>query len=100
MTTTYLHPHEAEEAEFHFGPRLWDATPDVCCAAFQLGACAHTEAFTEDDVDPVEDTEAAATPDPIHTTPHAYVPSGVPRWRTCQLCGIGANASIHRQPAD
>ena len=26
------------------GPRLWDADPDVCCAAFQLGACPHTEA--------------------------------------------------------
>lgn len=26
------------------GPRLWDADPDVCCAAFQLGACCHTEA--------------------------------------------------------
>lgn len=22
---------------------LWDADPDVCCAAFQLGACVHTE---------------------------------------------------------
>lgn len=28
------------------GP-LWDATPGVCCAAFQLGACAHTEAAAE-----------------------------------------------------
>jgi hypothetical protein len=36
--------HEAEEAEFTRGPRLWDADPDVCCAAFQLGACVHTEA--------------------------------------------------------
>lgn len=36
--------HEIEEAEFHFGPRLWDADPDVCCAYFQLGACSHTEA--------------------------------------------------------
>lgn len=26
------------------GPRLWDADPGVCCAAFQLGACCHTEA--------------------------------------------------------
>lgn len=25
------------------GPVLWDADPDVCCAAFQLGACSHTE---------------------------------------------------------
>jgi hypothetical protein len=22
---------------------LWDADPTVCCAAFQLGACVHTE---------------------------------------------------------
>lgn len=39
--------HEIEEQEFGQGPRLWDADPDVCCAAFQLGACAHTEAFDE-----------------------------------------------------
>lgn len=26
------------------GPRLWDADPGVCCAAYQLGACDHTEA--------------------------------------------------------
>jgi hypothetical protein len=36
--------HELEEMEFGRGPRLWDADPDVCCAAFQLGACEHTEA--------------------------------------------------------
>lgn len=29
--------------DFEFGPKLWDATPGVCCAAFQLGACVHTE---------------------------------------------------------
>lgn len=38
-----LHPHEIEEAEFGQGPRPWDATPGVCCAAYQLGACSHTE---------------------------------------------------------
>lgn len=32
-----------------FGPRLWDATPGVCCAAYQLGACPHTEAYDYDD---------------------------------------------------
>lgn len=37
------HPHSVEELEFGRGPRLWDADPDVCCAAFQLGACSHTE---------------------------------------------------------
>lgn len=26
------------------GPRLWDAGEGVCCAAYQLGACCHTEA--------------------------------------------------------
>lgn len=30
---------------------LWDADPDVCCAAFQLGACAHTEGFEQEDDD-------------------------------------------------
>lgn len=34
------HPYDIED---NFGPRLWDATPGVCCAAFQLGACSHTE---------------------------------------------------------
>lgn len=58
MTTThYLHPHEAEEIEHRFGPRMWDATPGVCCAYFQTGACAHTEAYdepTDDDYAPGE----------------------------------------------
>lgn len=52
-----MNPHEREEAEFGFGPRLWDADPDVCCAAFQLGACKHTEGFQE------EPTEAQGTRD-------------------------------------
>lgn len=43
-----IHPHEVEEAEFAMGPRLWDASPGVCCAAFQLGACCHTEAYDAD----------------------------------------------------
>lgn len=34
--------HEIEERDFG-GPLLWDADPEVCCAAFQLGACVHTE---------------------------------------------------------
>lgn len=38
-----MHPDEIEEIEYRFGPKLWDATPGVCCAAFQLGACPHTE---------------------------------------------------------
>lgn len=40
--------HEIEEQEFARGPHLWDATPGVCCAAFQLGACAHTEAAADE----------------------------------------------------
>jgi hypothetical protein len=40
-----MNPHEQEEIDYQFGPRLWDADPDVCCAAFQLGACVHTESF-------------------------------------------------------
>lgn len=41
-TTTWTHPDD-RPSEID-GP-LWDADPTVCCAAFQLGACAHTEAF-------------------------------------------------------
>lgn len=46
----HLHPHLAEELTWRDGPVLWDADPDVCCAAFQLGACEHTEAVTDDDI--------------------------------------------------
>lgn len=37
--------------------RLWDASPDVCCPAFQLGACAHTEDYDQDD--DISDAELA-----------------------------------------
>lgn len=30
--------------------------------------------------------------------PHPYKAIGVPHWRTCAVCGAGANARIHRQP--
>lgn len=56
--------HEIEEAEFGWGSRLWDADPDVCCAAFQLGACPHTENFDPD--------EAFGDPEPA--------PSGLTGW--------------------
>lgn len=46
MTTNL---HEMEEIEYRFGPRLWDAGEGVCCAAFQLGACSHTEDFDPDE---------------------------------------------------
>ena len=32
------------------------------------------------------------------TKPHAYVREGVGRWRTCAVCGRGANAQIHKPP--
>ena len=32
----------------------------------------------------------------VHKQPHAYVGWPNSRWRTCQVCGIGANATIHR----
>jgi hypothetical protein len=41
------HPDELEERDFGRGPALWDLgvqMGDVCCAAFQLGCCPHTEA--------------------------------------------------------
>jgi hypothetical protein len=43
--------HEIEELEFGRDGGLWDADPDVCCAAFQLGACAHTESYVDDQHD-------------------------------------------------
>lgn len=48
------HPDEIEEMEMRFGPRLWDAGEGVCCAAFQLGACPHTEAFDEENDLPMD----------------------------------------------
>ena len=36
----------------------------------------------------------AAVSDP-RTMPHAYVSQGM-NWRTCAVCGRGANARIHR----
>lgn len=41
--------HEQEERDFGRGPLLWDADPEVCCAAFQLGACIHTEGHEFDE---------------------------------------------------
>lgn len=49
--TTYMHPDDRPSE--HDG-LLWDAG-DVCCAAFQLGACEHTESYDEyDDVGRVD----------------------------------------------
>ena len=58
-----IHPYEIEEREYRDGPRLWDADPDVCCAAFQLGACAHTEAeaIDYDDIE-LRDEEIGLVP--------------------------------------
>lgn len=44
-----MHEDEREELEYGFGPKLWDAGEGVCCAAFQLGACSHTEDHDYDD---------------------------------------------------
>ena len=63
-----MHPYEIEEREYRDGPRLWDADPDVCCAAFQLGACPHTEAFEEP-----TDEELAELLDSADTVPLAEV---------------------------
>jgi hypothetical protein len=30
------------------------------------------------------------------TSRHAYQPTGVPSWRTCAVCGHGANSAIHK----
>lgn len=40
---------ETEEREFGQSGALWDAGVGVCCAAFQLGACEHTEAIADAD---------------------------------------------------
>ncbi len=37
---------------------LFDASPGVCCAAYQLGACSHTESFYDYDDD--DESEAYA----------------------------------------
>ena len=64
--TRTTHPHGVEERHFG-GVALWDAAPDVCCAAFQLGACAHTEAWDEDDLD-VSAIDGLVIPDHIDTS--------------------------------
>lgn len=46
-----MHPHEIEAIEYENSPRMWDATPGVCCAYFQTGACSHTEGYVYDDND-------------------------------------------------
>jgi hypothetical protein len=58
-------PHEIEEIEHRFGPRMWDATPGVCCAYFQIGACSHTEYDPEPwtDLTPAELADLTAAED-------------------------------------
>lgn len=53
--------HEIEEQDFHFSERLWDAGEGVCCAAFQLGACVHTESV-EYEIAEIEATPWVALP--------------------------------------
>lgn len=45
------------------GPLLWDADPDVCCAAFQLGACQHTEGYCDDQHEDEDMSDTATTAD-------------------------------------
>lgn len=55
--STYHHP---DDRPSDTGP-LWDAGAGVCCAAFQLGACAHTEGDDADfDLSDPELAEAMA----------------------------------------
>lgn len=58
-----MHPHELEEIEYRSGPVLWDATPGVCCAAYQLGCCDHTEAQVFEDYAEVERLWREANPE-------------------------------------
>jgi hypothetical protein len=69
-----------DDLTMDFAPRLWDATPGVCCAAFQLGACAHTEAFDPYDYDDDAD-EAAAEAAAIEATD---ITDGAPRTAECE----------------
>lgn len=41
-----------------------------------------------------------ATRKPVQMTPHDYERIGVAHFRTCRVCGLGANASIHRATAE
>lgn len=47
----------------------------------------------------MEATPATATQswDYSNPYPHSYQSMDVPNWRTCALCGAGANAKIHRK---
>lgn len=82
--------HEIEEREFHDTPLLWDADPDVCCAAYQLGACAHTEADTDDEMTAEEEAAWIAANPPVLGN-HTFVgplagPPFLPR-DNCVACG-------------
>lgn len=70
--------HEIEEMDHQFGPRMWDATPGVCCAYFQTGACSHTEAFDQDEVDDLVAQDGA---DFIEKLAESE------RDATCEVCG-------------
>ena len=72
---------EQEEIDFGRGPALWDATPGVCCAAFQLGACEHTESY--DEPEPLF-PRANRSRDELVREAHgvsAIIPRLVPTWR-------------------
>lgn len=75
--------HEIEEREFEASrsDRLWDANPDVCCAAFQLGACQHTEA-------------ASYGFDEIHADFYEYDPAEEAAWRAANPAEAAASDAL------
>lgn len=54
-------PDESEWSDV----RLWDVGEGVCCAAFQLGACPHTEVLYEDDDEVITEADWAAGMRPV-----------------------------------
>lgn len=59
---TEMNLHEIEEMEFGRDGGLWDAGEGVCCAAFQLGACSHTEGAQYEYEDEVEEATIVTVP--------------------------------------
>ena len=80
-----MHPDDLLDMEAAFGPRrLWDArvaTGEVCCAAFQLGACNHTEGGddywygVDDDFDAAEAEQAHWEQDDAYWTTYTPLPA-------------------------
>lgn len=43
-----------------------------------------------------QDMNTTSTYDPQNPTRHRYVAPMIASWRTCQVCGHGANSSLHK----